>query len=165
MSGEAPSLVLDHVGVAVRSLDEGIDRWQTVFGYRQATGIVLNTRQQVRVVFLEKEGSLPVKLVEPAGPTSPVMSMVRRGGGIHHLCFRAPSIGPELARLEALGLRVISPPAPGEAFEDEPIAFVYAGDGLNIELIDTLRRAERIQAPAEAANTAALVDRRAPEDR
>ncbi len=165
MSVESPSLVLDHVGIAVRSLDEGIERWRTVFGYRQATGVVLNTRQQVRVVFLEKEGSLPVKLIEPSGATSPVMTLVRRGGGIHHLCFRAPSVGPELARLEALGLRVISPPAPGEAFEDEPIAFVYAGDGLNIELIDTLRRAERLPAPAAAAAASGPADRATPEDR
>ncbi len=160
MSAEAPALVLDHVGIAVRSLDEAIERWRTVFGYRQATGIVLNTRQQVRVVFLDKEGSLPVKLVAPSGPTSPVMGLVRRGGGIHHLCFRAPSIGPELARLEALGLRVISPPEPGEAFENDPIAFVYAGDGLNIELIDSLRRADRIPSPAAADTTGDASDHR-----
>jgi methylmalonyl-CoA/ethylmalonyl-CoA epimerase len=150
LSDGAPSLVLDHVGIAVRSLDEAIERWRTVFGYRQATEVVLNTRQQVRVVFLEKAGSLPVKLVEPAGPASPVAAMVRRGGGIHHLCFRAPAIGPELARLEALGLRVLAPPAPGEAFENQPIAFIYAGDGLNVELIDTLQRAHRIP-PMEGA--------------
>lgn len=160
MSDEAPRLVLDHVGIAVRSLDESIERWQTVFGYRQATGAVLNTRQQVRVVFMEKDGSLPIKLVEPSGPTSPVMAMVRRGGGIHHLCFRSASIGPELARLEALGLRVISPPEPGEAFEDEPIAFVYAGGGLNIELIDTLNRAQRIPAPGTIDDPGDGTDRR-----
>jgi methylmalonyl-CoA/ethylmalonyl-CoA epimerase len=144
LSEATPPLVLDHVGIAVRSLDDAIDRWRTVFGYHQATEIVLNTRQQVRVVFMEKDGSLPVKLVEPAGPTSPAAALVRRGGGLHHLCFRAQSVGPELARLEALGLRLIASPAPGEAFEDEPIAFMYAGDGLNIELIDTLRRARRL---------------------
>ncbi len=147
MSEAASPLVLDHVGIAVRSLDDAIERWRVVFGYRQATGIVLNTRQQVRVVFLDKDGSLPVKLVEPSGPTSPVAALVRRGGGLHHLCFRAEAVGPEVARLEALGLRVISPPQPGEAFEDEPIAFVYAGDGLSIELIDTLRRARRLPVP------------------
>jgi methylmalonyl-CoA/ethylmalonyl-CoA epimerase len=144
LTSAASPLVLDHVGIAVRSLDAAIERWRTVFGYRQATEVVLNTRQQVRVVFMEKDGSLPVKLVEPSEPASSVASLVRRGGGLHHLCFRAPSIEPELARLEALGVRVISPPQPGEAFEDAPIAFVYVGDGLNIELVDTERRARRI---------------------
>jgi len=139
-------MVIDHVGIAVRSLDRSIAHWGSVFGYHQATEIVLNTRQRARVVFLEKDGSLPVKLIEPADETSPVASLARRGGGLHHLCFRTSSVAAELARLEALGLRVISPPEPGEAFQNEPIAFVYAGDGLNMELIDTLRRAHRLPA-------------------
>jgi methylmalonyl-CoA/ethylmalonyl-CoA epimerase len=42
--------------------------------------------------------------------------------------------------LTGRGLRVLSPPAPGEAFDDHLIAFGYAGFGLNIELIDTDER-------------------------
>ena len=40
--------------------------------YRQISPVVHNSRQKVRVVFLSKEGSVLVKLVEPADPTSPV---------------------------------------------------------------------------------------------
>jgi methylmalonyl-CoA/ethylmalonyl-CoA epimerase len=149
-------MILDHIGIAVRSLERSIPHWRTVFGYHQATEIVTNTRQKVRVVFLEQEGSLPVKLIEPSDESSPVHPFTQRGGGLHHLCFRAASVDAELARLQALGLRVIAPPQPGEAFGDAPIAFVYAGDGLNIELIDTLQRVGRLPtgtAPFEAPET------------
>jgi methylmalonyl-CoA/ethylmalonyl-CoA epimerase len=137
-------MILDHVGVAVRSIEPALERWQEVFGYRQETAIVTNTRQRVRVVFLGRPGSLQVKLIEPTDHSSPIHAFTRRGGGLHHLCFRCESVDAELARLEALGLRVIAPPQPGEAFGDEKIAFVYAGDGLNIELIDTVTRAGRL---------------------
>jgi methylmalonyl-CoA/ethylmalonyl-CoA epimerase len=137
-------MIIDHVGIAVRSIEASIERWRTVFGYEQLTEIVTNTRQQVRVVFLAKRGSLQVKLIEPTDPTSPVHALAERGGGLHHLCFRCESVDAEVVRLEALGLRVIAPPQPGEAFEDESIAFVYAGEGLSIELIDTERRAGRL---------------------
>jgi methylmalonyl-CoA/ethylmalonyl-CoA epimerase len=137
-------MVIDHIGVAVRSIETAIPRWESAFGYSQATEIVVNTRQRVRVTFLEREGSLPVKLVEPTGEDSPLQAFVRRGGGLHHICFRADSVTAEVARLEALGLRVIAPAQPGEAFEGELIAFMYAGDGLNVELIDTERRAGRL---------------------
>jgi methylmalonyl-CoA/ethylmalonyl-CoA epimerase len=137
-------MILDHVGIAVRSIERSLEHWQAVFGYRQATEIVTNTRQKVRVVFLDRPGSLQVKLVEPTDASSPIHAFTQRGGGLHHLCFRCESVDAELARLEALGLRVLAPPQPGEAFEDERIAFVYAGDGLNIELVDTLRRAGRL---------------------
>lgn len=142
-------MILDHVGIAVRSIEELLDRWQRVFGYRQATEIVTNTRQRVRVVFLERPGSLQVKLVEPTDQTSPVHALAGRGGGLHHLCFRSASLDAEIARLEALGLRVVAPPEPGEAFENERIAFVYAGGGLNIEIIDTEKRAALL--PDESA--------------
>jgi methylmalonyl-CoA/ethylmalonyl-CoA epimerase len=137
-------MILDHVGIAVRSIDEALPRWEEVFGYRRMTGLVVNTRQKVKVTFLEKPGSLPVKLIEPADLTSPLQAFVARGGGLHHLCFRCPSVSAEIVRLRELGLRILSPPQPGEAFGNEQIAFVYAGDGLNVELVDTEERAARL---------------------
>jgi methylmalonyl-CoA/ethylmalonyl-CoA epimerase len=137
-------MVIDHVGIAVRSIERSIERWRTVFGYQQGTEIVTNAREKVRVVFLAKHGSLQVKLLEPTDPTSPIYAFAQRGGGLHHLCFRCESLDAEVARLETLGLRVIASPQPGEAFDDEKITFVYAGDGLNVELIATERRAGRL---------------------
>jgi methylmalonyl-CoA/ethylmalonyl-CoA epimerase len=134
-------MVIDHIGIVVRSLHDGIRHWEKFFGYRQATEVVTNTRQKVNVVFLEKVGSLSVKLVEPFDNTSPISSVAMKGGGLHHICFRCPSIDHELARLLTLGARVLFPPQPGEAFENEKIAFVFCKMGLNIELIDTEKRA------------------------
>lgn len=134
---------LDHIGVAVRSIEHALPRWERLFGYRPQTEIVVNTRQKVRVVFLEKPGSIPIKLVEPTDPTSPLATFVQRGGGLHHLCFRSGSVEDEVTRLREFGARVISEPQPGEAFDDETIAFVYAA-GFNIELIDTEKRARRL---------------------
>jgi methylmalonyl-CoA/ethylmalonyl-CoA epimerase len=50
-------------------------------------------------------------------------------------------LNSQILTLRELGLRVITEPEPGEAFENENIAFVYATQGLNIELIDTDKRA------------------------
>ena len=138
-------MVIDHVGIVVAKLPEAIRRWTDLFGYRQITEIVTNTRQQVRVVFLEKENSLTIKLIEPAGPGSPVYKFALKGGGLHHLCFKCEDVETEVARLAASGLRVLTPPQPGEAFGNDKIAFVYARElGLNIELIDTEAKAGRI---------------------
>jgi methylmalonyl-CoA/ethylmalonyl-CoA epimerase len=137
-------MIVDHIGIAVRSLDQAVRQWETTFGYRRMTEPVVNIRQKVRVVFLEKEGSIPVKLIEPTNDTSPISDFAKRGGGLHHLCFKCDDLPGELDRMKALGLRVLAGPQPGEAFEDENIAFVYAGNGLNVELIDTDRRAARL---------------------
>lgn len=131
---------LDHVCIAVRSIDAAVARLAPLLGYVQRTGRVTNTRQKVNVVFLSKQGSIDLKLIEPSGEDSPLWVSLRKGEGLHHLCFRANDTEAALAQLSERGLRVLSPPAPGEAFNDHPIAFGYAGCGLNIELIDTDER-------------------------
>ena len=132
---------IDHVGIVVPSLDKAITHWQQVFGYVPYTNKIENTRQKVYVIFLQKEGSLPVKLLEPVDKTSPIYRFAKRGGGLHHLCFKSDNLRKEVSRMEELGLRILTHPEPGEAFDGEDIAFVYAGQGLNIELIDTDKRA------------------------
>jgi methylmalonyl-CoA/ethylmalonyl-CoA epimerase len=142
-------MIIDHVGIVVRSIERSVEHWRTVFGYEPVTEPVVNIRQHARVVFLAKPGSIQVKLVEPTDSSSPVHALAQRGGGLHHLCFRCESIDDELPRLKAQGVRVLAPPTPGEAFEGEMIAFAYAGEGLTIELIDTEQRAGRLHgAPA-----------------
>ncbi len=138
-------MVIDHIGVVVKSINESIQHWEKVFGYKQITNIVHNTRQQVKVVFLEKEDSVQIKLIEPFNENSPVFVFARKSGGLHHLCFRVPRLNEELDKLqEKHGLKIITKPQPGEAFENERIAFAYAKHGLNIELIETDKRASRI---------------------
>ena len=132
---------MDHVAVVVRSLEQALPLWIETFGYAPMTIPVVNSRQQVRIQFLSKPGSITIKLVEPVDAKSPVHSMAARGGGLHHLCFRCDSVAGELERLRRAGMRVLSGPEPGEGFDDELIAFVYAGQGLNIELIDTEKKA------------------------
>lgn len=75
-------MIIDHLGIVVKSLSKGILHWEKVFGYSQYTSIVENTRQKVKVVFLRKENSLPVKLVEPVGEDSSVYRFSRQGGGV-----------------------------------------------------------------------------------
>jgi methylmalonyl-CoA/ethylmalonyl-CoA epimerase len=132
---------IDHVCVAVKSIAKSAPKLCEILGFALKTGKVTNTRQQVNVQFLQRAGSIDIKLIEPSGETSPLWQFLKRGEGLHHLCFKADDVRAQLASLEKLGLRVLAAPAPGEAFEEELIAFGYAGSGLNIELIDTdLRR-------------------------
>lgn len=137
-------MIIDHIGMVVKSLQNGIEHWENVFEYRKMTEIVINSRQKVRVVFLCKENSLTVKLIEPLDETSPVHKFALKGGGLHHICFKCNDMNKEIRRLGEMGLRTLMPPQPGEAFENENIAFIYAKHGLNIELIETDLKAKRI---------------------
>ena len=83
-------------------------------------------------------------MIEPTDETSPVYKVAMKGGGLHHLGFHCKDISEEITRLKSLGLRVITNPQPGEAFENNQIAFLLGNQALNIELIDTTRKAKKI---------------------
>lgn len=147
-------MTIDHIAIATRSVDAAAERLGQLFGYTRRTSPVTNTRQKVNVLFLHKPGSLEIKLIEPAGDDSPLWDFVRKGGGLHHLCFRVPDVASACAELGAKGARVIAPPAPGEAFDEHLIAFVFAGLGLNVEVVDTDARRGVLAQPGPGPATA-----------
>jgi methylmalonyl-CoA epimerase len=136
---------IDHICFAVKNLQDGIDYWKRVFGYRQMTKIVENSRQKVKVTFLEKDDSITIKLIEPVVGNQSLQNFVNRGGGFHHVCFKCSDIEEKIDELKNEGLILLVPPQVGEAFNNNNIAFLLARYGLCIELIDTDEKAEMLQ--------------------
>ena len=137
-------MIVDHIGIRVNSIEEGIKHWEKIFNYKQMTEVVIKSRQNVKVVFMAKENSLLVKLFESISQNSSNISSLQRGEGLHHICFKCSNLNTEINRLKKLGLRITAQPQPGEAFDDEDIAFLYGKQGLNIELIETDKKANLI---------------------
>ena len=134
---------LDHICIAVRNIDKAKERICSLLNFEPRTDKVINTRQEVVVQFLQKRGSIDIKLIEPSNPQSPLIEFLKKGGGLHHVCFKAENGQQAIQELIDGGARLIAEPEPGEAFDDHLIAFLYLGFGLNIEVIDTdSRRAE-----------------------
>ncbi len=132
---------IDHICFAVKNLEEAIDYWERVFGYRQMTEIIVNSLQKVKVTFLNKDGSLLIKLIEPLESNQSLVNFVSRGGGFHHLCFKCDDLEKQIEDMTGKGLLTLVSPQPGEAFNNHDIAFLLARYGLNIELIDTDEKA------------------------
>jgi methylmalonyl-CoA/ethylmalonyl-CoA epimerase len=135
-------MIIDHICIAVKDIEEGIAYWEKVFGYKQMTGIVINSLQKVKVAFLRKENSLTIKIIEPLKDNQSLVNFVSRGGGFHHICFKCDNINDGLKELREKGLITLVQPQPGEAFNNHNIAFLLARYGLNIELIDTDEKAD-----------------------
>jgi methylmalonyl-CoA/ethylmalonyl-CoA epimerase len=132
---------IDHICFAVKNLQDGIVYWENVFGYRQMTKIVENSLQKVKVTFLCKDDSILIKLIEPVESNQSLVNFVNRGGGFHHICFKCSDIDNTLVELKDKGLITLVKPQPGEAFNNNKIAFLLARYGMNIELIDTDEKA------------------------
>jgi methylmalonyl-CoA/ethylmalonyl-CoA epimerase len=143
------------VCLAVRKIAPARAVLERTLGYRARTEPVLNTRQQVVVQFMQKEGSLDIKLIEPAGLDSPLVDFIKRsGGGLHHLAFKTEDVADGCADLESKGGKILAAPQPGEAFDESLIAFAFLGAGLNVELIDTDARRSVIQPASDESGSA-----------
>jgi len=59
-------LQIDHVCIAVRSIEAAVARLCPLLGYEPRTRKVTNTRQKVNVLFMSRAGSLDLKLIEPS---------------------------------------------------------------------------------------------------
>src|SRR5687767_2695684 len=124
---------LDHIGIAVRSLDAAAKIYE-------ALGLTIDhvetvESQKVKTAFLSV-GDARLELLEPTGPDSPVAKFIeKRGEGVHHLCLRVDDIEAHLERLKAEGYRLINEaPVPGA--HGCRVAFLHpsAGNGVLIEL-------------------------------
>lgn len=134
-------MIIDHICIAVKDISAGVKYWEEVFGYKQMTNEVYNTRQKVKVVFLKKENSLMIKLIEPGDGNITLQNFTNRGGGFHHICFKCDDLSEKVTELKSKGVRLLVPPQPGEAFNNNDIAFFWAKNKINFELIDTEEKA------------------------
>jgi methylmalonyl-CoA/ethylmalonyl-CoA epimerase len=123
---------LDHIGIAVRSLDAA--KIYEALGLSVQHVETVDT-QRVKTAFLSV-GDSNLELLEPTSPDSPVAKFIeKRGEGIHHICFRVENIEAHLERLKAEGYRLIDEaPVPGA--HGCRVAFLHpsAGNGVLIEL-------------------------------
>lgn len=126
---------VDHIGVAVASLEQALPVWEGKLGLR-AKGVEDVPSQGVRVCFLPL-GGLKFELLEPASPDSAIARFLeKRGPGLHHVAYEVPDVRAALAEAEAQGLQLIDrAPRPGAA--GKLVAFLHprATGGVLTELV------------------------------
>ena len=124
---------IDHLGVAVRSIDEALSIYR-------ALGLSESKREEVPaqkvVAAFLPVGESAIELLEPTSADSPVGKfLARRGEGIHHVCLAVENLEAALADLSGKGFRLIHA-APVSGAGGKRVAFLHpeAGRGVLIEL-------------------------------
>ena len=114
---------IEHLGIAVKSLDEAIPFYEDVFGLK-CYAIEEVAEQKVKTAFF-KVGQTKIELLESTDPEGPVGKFIeKKGEGIHHLAFAAEGIENSLAYLEEKGVRLIDK-TPRKGAEGLNIAFLH----------------------------------------
>jgi methylmalonyl-CoA epimerase len=128
--------ILDHVGIAVASIDDALPIWTALTGLEPADREIV-TDQSVEVVFLGSDRA-QLELLAPTAPTSAIARFLdRRGPGLHHLCYRVPDLRAALTAHEEAGFELIDR-EPRLGARNHLVAFLHprAAGGVLIELIE-----------------------------
>lgn len=117
---------VDHIGIAVRSLDASIPLYRDVLGLELELLDEVE-EQGVRVAFF-RCGETMLELLEPTREDSPIARfLASRGEGIHHVALATGDLPGARERAAASGLRLLSD-APLDGAHGKAISFVHPKD-------------------------------------
>ena len=135
-------LKVDHIGIAVRSLEEAIRVYSEGLGMGVAA--VEDVPEQKTRVALIPVGESRIELLEATGDDSPVARFIaRRGEGIHHVCLEVDDLAAAITRLKSAGIRMVDP-EPRKGAGGCMVAFVHpsAPGGVLLELSQSMSTSE-----------------------
>ncbi|MBR5250149.1 MAG: methylmalonyl-CoA epimerase [Bacteroidales bacterium] len=114
---------IEHIGIAVKSLDEAIPYYENVLGLK-CYAIEEVADQKVKTAFF-KIGQTKIELLESTSPEGTIAGFIeKRGEGIHHIAFATNDVAAALADAEGKGVRLIDK-APRKGAEGLNIAFLH----------------------------------------
>ena len=115
---------IEHLGIAVKSLEEAIPYYENILGLK-CYSIEEVADQKVKTAFFN-EGQTKIELLETTSEDSTIAKFIeKRGEGIHHMAFAIEDgVANALAEVEAKGVRLIDK-APRKGAEGLNIAFLH----------------------------------------
>jgi methylmalonyl-CoA epimerase len=125
---------IDHLGIAVRSLDEALKF------YRDQLGLEVSLRETVAAekvnVAMLPLGEPRVELLEPTEPDSVIGKFLdKRGEGLHHVAIRVPDLRASVEKLRASGARLLNEPRQGAGGHLYVFVHPSSTGGVLLELI------------------------------
>lgn len=125
---------LDHIGIAVKSIDDALAFYRDTLGI-EAAGTEIIADQKVKVAFLPL-GDTELELLESTAPDGPVAQFIeKRGEGIQHIALRVENIEDALGELKAINFKLIDE-KPRYGAGNAKIAFLHpkATGGILLEI-------------------------------
>jgi methylmalonyl-CoA/ethylmalonyl-CoA epimerase len=132
---------IDHIGIAVHSIESMIPLYRDVLGL-EFVGEEVVESQGVRVAFF-RLGESMIELLEPLDGDGPIARFLdRRGQGIHHLAVGCDDIDAAREVAEEAGVRLLSD-SPIDGAHGKLISFVHPKDAGGVLLEFTQRARKR----------------------
>ena len=132
-------LKIEHIGIAVKSLENSNQLFEKLFG-KANYKIEEVASENVNTSFF-KMGESKIELLEATDPNSPIAKFIeKRGEGIHHIAFDVADIYAEMKRLEGEGFQLINK-TPKRGADNKLVCFLHpkTTNGVLVELCQDIK--------------------------
>ena len=127
-------LKIDHLGIAVRSLDTALAFYEKQLGF--SVGLRETVEQEKVNVAMLPAGGPRIELLEATTPDSVIAKFIeKRGEGLHHVAVKVPDLNAAVQRLKAGGARLLNDPRPGAGGHLYVFVHPSSTGGVLLELI------------------------------
>jgi methylmalonyl-CoA epimerase len=134
-SNESSAVKIDHLGIAVRSIDAALVFYREVLGLEPVARETV-PHEKVHVAMLPASGPR-LELLEAASPDSVIAKFIeKRGEGLHHIALKISNFNEAIERLRQRGARLLGEPARGAGGHRYVFIHPASAGGVLLELID-----------------------------
>ena len=114
---------INHIGIAVKSLEEHIPFYRDVLGL-EFLGVEEVAEQKVNTAIF-KVGDAEIELLEPTSPDSTIAKYIEnKGEGMHHISYQTDNVENEIAKMKDHEIRMIDE-TPRGGVQNTRIAFLH----------------------------------------
>lgn len=117
-------LYTDHIAITTPDLAGTLAEFLSLEGYRLVKGPQFNPEQNVEYAFVQKPGETTIELLSGT-EGSPVYRHIKQGSGPYHFCYAVGDLAASIAKAQAQGAAMVSPPTPDIAFDGRKVAFLF----------------------------------------
>jgi methylmalonyl-CoA epimerase len=127
-------IAIDHLGIAVRSIDEALRFYQDQLGLNVTLRETV-ALEKVHAAMLPV-GESRIELLEASEPGSVISKFIdKRGEGLHHVAIKVPDLDAAIQRLKASGARLLNEPRQGAGGHLYTFVHPASTGGVLLELI------------------------------
>ncbi|MCX7757231.1 MAG: methylmalonyl-CoA epimerase [candidate division WOR-3 bacterium] len=134
---------LNHIGIAVNSIDEVLKIYQEIFKLSEPK--ILELKEMNLKIALFYLTGIKLEFIEPLSSETTIAKFLdKRGPGIHHLCFNVENIEKVLEELKSQGIILIDE-KPRIGALGNKIAFISpkSTNGVLIELSEEINNKDK----------------------
>ena len=132
---------IDHIGYVVADIKNSVEYFVQTYNMELCDKIIFDKKQKVWLAMLKSSNNYQIELIEPAYKDSPSFDFLKKGGGLHHICYKVKNIKSAVTKLKTQGHMPFTKISPAPLLNNSNIIFLYSK--FNKQIIELVEQ-ERI---------------------